>query len=188
MHILCIYLVNMRKKIIIPATAALFALVFSSCATNNTPTTRISKSPEIFQQLSPSDQELAKQGKVKEGMTKNAVLIAWGEPSKINKGSKDGAGFEKWYYATSTPVYNSSVSVGIGHGGFGRRGFGKRGFGRRYRRHGSFGYGGFGARGGFGYGGYRSFGLGTSATYVRSVSSVVEFDAAGKVTNWSQTN
>jgi len=173
----------MRKKIIIPATAALFALVFSSCATNNTPTTRISKSPEIFQQLSPSDQELAKQGKVKEGMTKNAVLIAWGEPSKINKGSKDGASFEKWYYATSTPVYNSSVSVGIGHGGFGRRGFG-----RRYRRHGSFGYGGYGARGGFGYGGYRSFGLGTSATYVRSVSSVVEFDAADKVTNWSQTN
>jgi len=163
---------------IIPVATALFTLVISSCATKSTPTTRISKSPEIFQKLSPSDQELAQQGQVKEGMEKNAVLIAWGQPSKISTGSREGVGFEKWYYATATPVYSSNLSIGYGgHRGFGRRGFGRRGGGR-------FGYGGYGGFGGFGYGGY---GLGARTTYVKSINASVEFDSSGRVTDWKQT-
>ena len=116
-------------------------------------------------------------------MEKNAVLIAWGQPSKISTGSREGVGFEKWYYATATPVYSSNLSIGYGgHRGFGRRGFGRRGFGRRGG--GRFGYGGYGGFGGFGYGGY---GLGARTTYVKSINASVEFDSSGRVTDWKQT-
>ena len=166
--------------------ASLFALVISSCAPT-TPAARIKKSPTVFEQLSPTDQELAKQGKIKEGMEKNAVLIALGQPTKVSTGSKDGASFEKWYYADSRSTYSSSTS--FGHGGFGHRGFGHKGFGRR--GFGRFGHRGFSHSGigSFGHGrlGFGRFGgFGHSVLSVRSLSAVVEFDSSGKVTNWSQ--
>jgi len=105
----------MRKKIIIPVVATLLTLVINSCAPT-TPAKRIKKSPAVFEQLSPSDQELAKQGQIKEGMEKNAVLIALGQPSRVNAGSKDGVPFEKWFYTDATQAYNS---VSYGHVGFG---------------------------------------------------------------------
>lgn len=162
---------------ILPAAAAMIAIAVTSCVTS-TPTTRIKKSPEVFQQLSPADQELAKQGQVKQGMERNAVLIALGEPDKISQGSKDSKAFEKWYYASSRPVHRTGVNIGLGYGGYGRGGYGRGG----YRSHGRYGYGGYGRHGG--YGGY---GLNHGVTYVNSLSSIVEFDASGRVKNWSQT-
>ncbi len=158
----------MRKKIILPTAAAMIAIALTSCATN-TPTTRIKKSPEIFQQLSPADQELAQKGQVKEGMERNAVIIALGEPNKMSKGSKNGVAFEKWYYASARPVYSTGVNIGLGYGGFGRRAYSRRRFG-------------YNSLGGFG-----EYGIHQRVRYVKSISSIVEFDRSGKVTNWSQT-
>ena len=164
----------MRKKIIIPVVATALTLVINSCAPT-TPAARIKKSPTVYEKLSPSDQELAKQGQIKEGMEKNAVLIALGQPTKVNAGSKDGVPFEKWLYANAQPAYSSSVHFGSGFGGYGRRGFGR--FGHR-----GFGHSGLGQ---FGHG-RRGFGFGHSTSFVRTLTAVVEFDTSGRVTNWSQ--
>jgi len=75
------------------------ALFFSGCAT---PEQRISDHPEIFQTLSPRDQELAKAGKIREGMSMDAVWLAWGTPDQkatgVARGKPDETGIYNDYY------------------------------------------------------------------------------------------
>jgi uncharacterized protein YceK len=51
------------------------ALTLAGCSTVQT---RISGHPEIYQSLSTSDQALVSQGKIRTGMSPNAVWLAWG--------------------------------------------------------------------------------------------------------------
>ena len=51
---------------------SLAALYLDSCQTA-TPTTRINQNPVMFRQLSPEQQLLVQQGRICEGMTKDAV-------------------------------------------------------------------------------------------------------------------
>ncbi len=162
----------MKKKIILPALSIAIALLVNSCASNS-PAKRIEKNPEVFEKLSSSDKELAQQGKIKRGMHKDAVLIAWGKPSGHSAGSRQGKSFEKWNYTRSTPIYTNSFG---GYGGYGR-GYG--GYGR--------GYGGYGrSYGRRGYrGGYGGFGYGSGIAYIPYTSATVEFDSANRVTDWA---
>jgi hypothetical protein len=71
------------------------ALILSSCST---PEERIKEHPEIFQTLSPQDQSLVSQGKIREGMSMNAVWLAWGTPDQKAQGSARGRAVETWIY------------------------------------------------------------------------------------------
>lgn len=89
---------SMKRQILLRALTfgiATSALIFSGCST---PETRISEHPEIFQTLSSRDQALVSQGKIREGMSQNAVWLAWGNPDQKATGTVRGRYVETWIY------------------------------------------------------------------------------------------
>jgi hypothetical protein len=84
---------SMKRQILLRALTfgiSASAFIFTSCSTTET---RISEHPEIFQSLSPRDQALVREGKIREGMSQNAVWVAWGAPDLWRHG-----------YTTITPT------------------------------------------------------------------------------------
>ena len=71
------------------------ALLFTSCGT---PGTRISQHPDIYQGLSSHDQALVSQGRIRPGMTMDAVWLAWGTPEQKIPGYGRGRPTETWVY------------------------------------------------------------------------------------------
>jgi len=96
------------------------ALVFTGCATTES---RISDHPEIFNSLSPSDQALVREGKIRASMPQNAVWLAWGSPEQKAVGNMRGRPTETWIYITyaTAPYGGYGYPYGpYGHGyGFG---------------------------------------------------------------------
>lgn len=89
---------NMKRQILLRALTfgvSASALILTSC---NTTESRISKHPEIFQRLSPRDQALVSQGKIREGMTQDAVWLAWGSPDQKATGTARGQAVQTWIY------------------------------------------------------------------------------------------
>jgi hypothetical protein len=82
------------SKALIP-NIAVSALVLASCSTTET---RISGHPEIYQSLSPSDQVLVSQGQIRDGMSPNAVWLAWGSADRKIMGNMRGRSTETWVY------------------------------------------------------------------------------------------
>lgn len=130
----------MRRRFFLGASA-LGVLAFTGCST---PQTRISDHPDLYQSLSPGDQTLVSQGRIRYGMSRNAVWLAWGSPDQKIVGNMAGRPTETWiyiYYATypyypyygpgpwgpwasddSAPVYSfgyTRVGVAGGRGGVG---------------------------------------------------------------------
>src|SRR3954468_19694739 len=113
-------ILNMKRQILLRALTlglCASALFFAGCAT---PEQRISDHPEIFQTLSPRDQELVKAGKIREGMSQDAVWIAWGSPDQKATGVARGHSVETWiyndyYYANSPYPYPYGP---FGYGGY----------------------------------------------------------------------
>jgi hypothetical protein len=111
---------NMKRQIFLRALTLVLsasAIVLTSCST---PETRISDHPEIFQTLSPRDQELVKAGKIREGMSQDAVWLAWGIPDQKATGVAHGKSVETWiyneyYYANSPYPYPYGP---FGYGGY----------------------------------------------------------------------
>lgn len=90
------------------------ALFLESCQTA-TPMTRIDQNPVMFRQLPPAQQLLVQQGRICEGMTKDAVYLAWGNPNTPPvTGQQDGVAYEKWVYNVYQPVMVDSFSMGTG--------------------------------------------------------------------------
>jgi outer membrane protein assembly factor BamE (lipoprotein component of BamABCDE complex) len=118
----------MKRQILAKALTlgiAAGAAVLTSCSTVES---RISDHPEIFQSLSPSDQALVSQGKIRSGMSQNAVWVAWGSPSQKSVGDMRGRPTETWIYVQTTtapygsayyPYYGYGYPYGFGYGGFG---------------------------------------------------------------------
>jgi hypothetical protein len=92
--------------------------------------TRISEKPEAFHRLSPADQAAVQQGKIREGLSMDAVYIAWGPPSQRIPGRYRGSTVETWVYdATAAGDYPGPFYYGYGYGyglGYGYYG-GRRG-------------------------------------------------------------
>ncbi|CAN5542115.1 hypothetical protein BH20VER1_BH20VER1_01790 [soil metagenome] len=123
---------------------ALLALAFSSAlllASCSTTQTRISERPEVFNSLSPTDQALVQQGRIREGMRQDAVYIAWGAPNQRGPGRFRGRATETWIYFSTTAAdyYPPPFAYGYGYGirgGFGLRGrYGRLGYGRGLHRY-----------------------------------------------------
>lgn len=91
-------------------------MMLASCQTA-TPASRISQNPVMYNMLSPEQQVLVQQGRICEGMSKDAVYLAWGNPNTPPvTGQQDGASYEKWVYTTYQPVMVDSISTGFGCG------------------------------------------------------------------------
>ncbi len=114
------------------------ALTFSILAGCTTIDTRIAERQQAFQSMSPRDQALVQQGRIHEGMTQDAVYIAWGPPSQRLPGRNRGAIVETWIYdATAAGDYPGPFSYGYGYGyGLGYGYFG--GYRHRFHRGGFF--------------------------------------------------
>lgn len=92
-------------------------ILLNSCVTPSS-TTRIENNPYIYKQLPPKYQELVMKGQITQGMSKKAVFLAWGSPSRSVHGEQNGASFERWDYYKQAPGYSTSI------GGYGGRGWG----------------------------------------------------------------
>ena len=108
----------------------LLILSLASC-TVPSPQSRIAKSGSTYSLLSPEHRRLVARGEITEGMSKDAVLLAWGKPSKTYDVEEGGNTKERWVYSRSQPRY--STSIGLGYGGFPRN--------RRYGYYGGVDYG-----------------------------------------------
>jgi len=104
------------------------ALVTLSCTSARE--RRITNNPQIYQSLSTSDQLLVQQGRIREGMTKEGVFLAYGRPDSVATGKQKGASIEKWTFMGTQPMYANTFNMGWGGwGGWGGRGWGGPGCG-----------------------------------------------------------
>ena len=103
----------MKKSFLLLLSAT--ALLLSSCASSS-PQARIERNPQLYTQLSAKDRELVTQGVIREGMTRDAVFLAWGAPDQTTVGRKSGREIEQWTYLGQRPVRTMSMNVGFGYG------------------------------------------------------------------------
>lgn len=116
---------HMKRQIISRAltfgvsASALFFL--ASCETLDT---RISQHPDIYQRLSPSDQALVSQGQIRNGMSQDAVWLAWGNSEQKAVGNMRGQPTETWIYMNYAtypyPYYGPRFGYGYGYVGVAR--------------------------------------------------------------------
>lgn len=144
--------------------AVIAAVSFSQCS--STPKTRIEKNPQLYGRLNARDQHFVSHGLIQEGMTRDAVFLAWGRPDSVSYGVNRGRESESWTYEGQRPVRSMSMNMGFGYGGFG-----------------PWGFGGWGP---YGFGGFPYYGGGSSTTFVPYTSGVVEF-VNGRVVSWKST-
>lgn len=101
-------------RYLLPLITGVAVFLLGSCQTA-TPVSRISQNPVMYNMLSPEHQVLVQQGRICEGMTKDAVFLAWGNPNTPPvSGQQEGKAYEKWVYHVYQPVTVDSVSFGGG--------------------------------------------------------------------------
>jgi outer membrane protein assembly factor BamE (lipoprotein component of BamABCDE complex) len=99
-------------------TALFIGIALSSCVPS-TPQARIEKFPEKFAALSQKEQALVQHGEISRGMSKDAVLLAWGTPAQRFEGYENSRKTERWDYTKSRAVHASHYSLGYGYSGYG---------------------------------------------------------------------
>ena len=140
------------------------AILLTACATNPAEQ-RVKKFPERFAGLSQKEKDLVLRGEVTEGMSQDAVFLAWGRPGRVMAGSRNGRGSERWAYFSTVPVSTFSV----GYGGYGPHPF----------------YSAYGVHPAYGYGYGPGWGFGNGVDYVPYIERTVEF-TNGRVVAWER--
>jgi len=95
------------------ATVAMTALL-SNCA--SPVTQRIAARPEAYQKLNDKEKTLVQHGEIRRGMSKDAVLLAWGQPDRQATTMIDGRPVEKWTYSGYAPTYGAHATYDTGNG------------------------------------------------------------------------
>lgn len=103
------------------ALTLLAALLLGSCETTQD---RIAQRPEAYNALSARDKDLVQRGEIREGMSQDAVYIAWGAPNQRGPGRHRGSSTETWIYFNTTAGDYYPPPFAYGYGGFGYGGFG----------------------------------------------------------------
>ena len=125
----------MKRQIFLKALTfgvAASAIILTGCSTTES---RISEHPDIYNSLSPRDQALVREGKIRAGMSERAVWLAWGSPDQKAVGDMRGRATETWIYVQSTTAPYGSTYYPYGYGRFGYGGFGAVGVVRPHRHH-----------------------------------------------------
>lgn len=89
------------------------AFLTASCSLPTTQN-RIARNGAMYSKLSSEHRQLVAAGKIAEGMSKDAVYLAWGAPDRIFQGEKGGVVKERWTYTRSRPVHSASLGLGYG--------------------------------------------------------------------------
>lgn len=108
-----------RRAIYGMMKTSLPAALFSAClallgACSPTPSDRIAKNTQAYEQLPKEQQAKVARGELEKGMSPTAVLLAWGEPEQKMAGRMNGKNTERWIYTRS----GAGWAVGLGGGGF----------------------------------------------------------------------
>lgn len=106
---------NELRKILCRGLSGAMALLLAACATA-TPAGRVAKAPQLYEALPAGHKDAVLQGRMLEGMTPDAVYLAWGRPDRVSCGSRNGTPFELWQFTELQPIYRSGVNVGLGFG------------------------------------------------------------------------
>lgn len=72
-------------------------LLWSSCST---PESRIARQPEIFNRLTPEQQQLIREGRVGLGFDKDMVRLALGDPDRVRERIDQNGRSEVWSYVS----------------------------------------------------------------------------------------
>ena len=81
------------------------AFCFTSCTATSTPAGRAAQSPGLAASLPPAHREAALQGRLLEGMSPDAVVLAWGKPDSVTGGHSGGTKMEIWRYTTLQSIH-----------------------------------------------------------------------------------
>ncbi len=79
------------------------ALAVGGCATRSTILSRIRERPEAYSTITPAMRAAVDTGQIMEGMTKDAVFMAWGKPSEVVQVEGPGGPYEMWVYLEPVP-------------------------------------------------------------------------------------
>ena len=132
-------LVSFFMKIISKTLLLGLAAVGLSLTSCETLDNRISQHPDIFNNLSPRDQALVRQGQIRSGMSMNAVWLAWGSANVKTQGEMRGHQTETWIYVVNRYApYGSAYYPYYGYGPYWGAGFGGVGFIRTHHHGRSF--------------------------------------------------
>jgi hypothetical protein len=104
---------GVKRSSFLALPMALAALFFTGCST---PETRISEHRDLFNTLSPGDQQLVSAGQIRTGMSQNAVWLAWGSPEQRATGAMRGQSTETWIYVNYAPAYGYGYGYGYPYG------------------------------------------------------------------------
>ncbi len=88
------------RSVLLAAGGAM--LLLTGCST---PGRRAEQRPAAFAKLSASDQKLVLHGRVRTGMSKDAVYIAWGAPNRRVENGKAKEAIDHWIYERQISVY-----------------------------------------------------------------------------------
>lgn len=113
-------LFQMKRQILLRAltfVTSASAVLLTSCSTTET---RIADHPDLYQRLSPRDQQLVREGRIREGMSQDGVWLAWGTPNQKGSGFARGRALETWIY--NEYVY-SHATYAYPYGPFGYGGY-----------------------------------------------------------------
>ena len=128
---------------------------------------RVEKNPALFDRLNEMERAAVLRGEVKEGMSRDAVYLAWGSPGRVVSGSREGKEQEKWAYFVAAPVQTTSLSYGAHPA---------HPFYSSYGTHPQYGYGNSHGPG---------WGVDTGVDYLPQIGSSVEF-IDGRVIAWEK--
>ena len=97
--------------------AAFLALLFTACSTVQS---RIKQHPDTFQALSAADRDLVSHGKIRAGLPKDAVYIAWGRADAVTHSMNRGRRTEVWNYFAyeQQPVFGFGAYPVCVNGGY----------------------------------------------------------------------
>lgn len=112
-------------KIILPLLATV--LLVQSCQTKGTDRVsskfgvnrRIEKHFEKFDVLSDEHKAMVAEGEVVEGMSKDAVFLAWGRADRVQQSSFNGQKSEQWDYISSESQPLNTIGYGTNGGTYG---------------------------------------------------------------------
>lgn len=85
----------MRRLLLLVFSTILISSLLISCST---PITRSKEKADSFSRLSLKDQRLVLEGRLKEGLSQDAVYIALGHPMRKSRGRFEGKNTLAWIY------------------------------------------------------------------------------------------